>query len=262
MAKEGSAETEISCVYCGSMDNLGKDHVPPKGIFPPPRPDGLITVRACRACNGGASQDDEYLRTMLCLSQNVGESSEAQKNWTQIFRSLARPQARGMTNAFLQSMHPVQAKTWSGIYLGTMMGFSVNMERINRVIERTVRGLYFHEWKRRLPEDHIVDVFCADTLIGLPPENLTHFQQTIILPLASVDPKIIAPGVFSYRFLVAADGPASAWALTFYDRKTFLAITTPGALRARRDGFSFDGDACQSLLENTIRVEAVGCSPW
>jgi hypothetical protein len=53
-------------------------------------------------------------------------------------------------------------------------------------------------------------------------------QQKIILPVAQVQPKIIAPGVFSYRFLVAKDDPQSAvLGLTFYERKSFLGIVAP-----------------------------------
>lgn len=233
MAEEMPAASEDFCVYCGSKDDLSDDHVPPENIFPKPRPDALITVRACKTCNGGASKDDEYFRMMLCLSQDAGDSPEAQKNWAPIFRSLKRPQAQGMTKAFLKSIRPVQAMTWSGIHLGRKMGFRVEFDRIRRVIERTVRGLYFHEQKRRLPEDHVVDVFCDETLIRLPPDSLSTFQHTINLPLASVAPKIIAPGVFHYRFLIAEDGPASAWGLSFYERKPFIAITAPGAIKAQ-----------------------------
>jgi hypothetical protein len=228
MVEETAAEFEDFCVYCGSVESLEDDHVPPKGIFPKPRPNSLITVRACKSCNHRASKDDEYFRMMLCLSQDVGESPEAQKNWAAVFRSLERPEAQGMTKAFLGRIHPVQAMTWSGIHLGKKIGFDVDLERINRVIARTVRGLYFHEWKQRLPEGYDVAVHCDETLIRLPPDISAEFQRMVILPMASVEPKIIAPGVFFYRFLVAEDSPlASAWCMTFYERKTFLAITGP-----------------------------------
>lgn len=235
MAEEMPAASEDFCVYCGSKDDLSDDHVPPENIFPKPRPDALITVRACKTCNGGASKDDEYFRMMLCLSQDAGDSPEAQKNWASILHSLERPQAQGMTKSLLRSIRPVQAVTWGGIHLGVKTGFRVEFDRISRVIERTVRGLYFNEQKRRLPEGHDVVVYCDESLSRLSPDGLARFQQTINLPLAAVAPKVIAPGVFHYRFLVAEDGPASAWALSFYERKTFLAITTPKELRAVQD---------------------------
>jgi hypothetical protein len=228
MSEAVSIVPEDVCVYCGSPDNLTTDHVPPDNIFPSPKPSCLITVRACKTCNSGASKDDEHFRMMLCLSQDVGDSPEAQKNWPSIFRSLRRPEARGMTKALLESIRPVQAITGGGIHLGMRMGLKVNLERINRVVERTVRGLYFSERKQRLPAGYGVLVHCDETLKRLPPDCLEQLQQTVILPLAAVEPKIVAPGVFFYRLMMAEDNPAaSAWALTFYERRSFLAITGP-----------------------------------
>jgi hypothetical protein len=222
------------CVYCGSLENLDYDHVPPENIFPKPRPKGLITVRSCIPCNGGASKDDEYFRMMLCLNNDVGESPEAQKNWPAILRSLGREQAIGMRTALLKSIHPVQAMTWGGIYLGEMTGYDVKLDRINRVISRTVRGLYFHEQKRRMPDDHDVYVWCDETLIRLQREDYDHFQQKLIQPVMSEAPKVVAPGVFDYRFLMFDDGPGSIWLLSFYERKSFLAITGPKNLIGER----------------------------
>src|SRR5690349_7715909 len=39
--------------YCGAGGGLTDDHVPPKCLLPKPRI-GLVEVRACLACNGGA----------------------------------------------------------------------------------------------------------------------------------------------------------------------------------------------------------------
>jgi hypothetical protein len=165
---------------------------------------------------------------MLSLTQDVGESQEAQKNWEPILRSLRRPQAQGMTKALLRSIHPVDAVTWGGIHLGTWMGFNVNLERIHRVVERTARGLYYHELKRRLPDGYEVLVHSDDTLSRAPPSVLEKLRETILIPLTAISPKIIAPGVFFYRFHADQEDPGlSVWALTFYERKSFLAITGP-----------------------------------
>lgn len=40
------------------------DHVPPKGLFDTPKPDNLITVLACHACNSRHSGFDERLRVL------------------------------------------------------------------------------------------------------------------------------------------------------------------------------------------------------
>jgi hypothetical protein len=221
-------ETGDFCVYCGGRDDLTDDHVPPECIFPKPRPANLVKVRGCKSCNCGASKDDEHFRMMLCMSEEVGESTEAQKHWPVILRALRRPQASGMKTALLRSMHPVGVMTPGGLFLGTQVGFNVSLERIFRVVKRIVRGLYFKERGQRLPEGYDVLVHCDDTLISMPSAGLEHLHQRVLLPLAATDPKIIAAGVFFYRYLAAEDNPAaSAWALTFYERKSFLATVGP-----------------------------------
>src|SRR5471030_1318304 len=88
------------CVYCGATDDLSDDHIPPKNLFPKPRPLNLITVLACRVkCNGSASMDDEYFRHCLCMSEKVGRNPEAAKNRPAIFRSLENPKAPGLKKA-------------------------------------------------------------------------------------------------------------------------------------------------------------------
>ena len=99
-------EIEKVCIYCGSTENLTDEHIPPKNIFPKPRPNNiqLVTVPACKECNRGYSKDDEYFRLTLCMSQNVGDNPEARKNRDIIFRSLYRSDAKGFRNSFVKAI--------------------------------------------------------------------------------------------------------------------------------------------------------------
>ena len=50
------------CAICGKVvEKVTSDHIPPKSMFGT-KPNNLITVPACPACNGGSSADDEYFR--------------------------------------------------------------------------------------------------------------------------------------------------------------------------------------------------------
>ena len=64
------------CVYCGREAQLTSDHIPPKNLFPKPRPSNLITVPSCKRCNRSASKDDEYLRLVLVMREDVFSRSE------------------------------------------------------------------------------------------------------------------------------------------------------------------------------------------
>lgn len=48
----------IECVYCGAANPTTMDHIPPKGIFPPPRSANLTTVPCCEECNRSFDKDE------------------------------------------------------------------------------------------------------------------------------------------------------------------------------------------------------------
>ena len=67
------------CVYCGSEENITREHIPPKALFPPPKPSNLITVPACNTCNGKKSIDDEYFNWFLNVNYSVHQNNSVKK---------------------------------------------------------------------------------------------------------------------------------------------------------------------------------------
>ena len=59
------------CYLCRSTENLTSDHLPPKNLFPKPKPTNLITVPCCASCNGGFSKLDEQFRVFVSMPVNV-----------------------------------------------------------------------------------------------------------------------------------------------------------------------------------------------
>jgi hypothetical protein len=102
------------------------------------------------------------------------------------------------------------------------------------VVERTVRGLYFHEFHAPLPEDHDVMVLSDEALADLPAEQLMEYHHAVIGPLARLPARTIGNRVFSYRFTTPEQQKQvfSVWALTFFAGISFLAITGPKNLRS------------------------------
>jgi hypothetical protein len=80
------------CVNCGAAVDLTRDHVPPKNLFPKPRPE-LFTVASCRACNNGASEDDEYFRLTLSMAEGSGDHPDAKGVLPAVLRSLEHASA-------------------------------------------------------------------------------------------------------------------------------------------------------------------------
>src|SRR2546422_10376314 len=73
------AGTRELCVYCRAADADTRDHIPPQLLFPSPKPNTLITVPACNACNKCFQQDDEVLA--MFLTSLLGTNSAGMSIW-------------------------------------------------------------------------------------------------------------------------------------------------------------------------------------
>jgi hypothetical protein len=215
------------CAYCGSKDDLTTDHVPPKSLFPKPRPSNIITVPACRKCHFDTSEDDEYFRLMLLVREDVGEHPKAQANLDPIFRSLKRKEAEGLRKSFSQSISMVELHTTGGLYIGDQPVYNVDMTRIPSVVERVVRGLYFAETCNPLGRNNKVLVYDDEYFLKRP-ESCKWAEKKIVLPLATIVPKGIDDNMFLYRHFIADENPScSVWGMSFYGGVSFLCCTVP-----------------------------------
>ena len=108
----------------------------------------------------------------------------------------------------------------AGIWLGKRPAFEFDRPRIQAVIERTVRGLYLHEFGERLQNARVEDFV-------LNPEQLSDEDKAYITSLPARD---VAPDVFSYRCQRDETEPRnSGWFLMFfYPKALFFTMTTPG----------------------------------
>src|SRR5262245_66145122 len=93
------------------------DHTPPGNLFAKPRPSTLVTVPSCTSCNGGASQDDEYFRLMAALRHDL-DHVDASAALEDSFRSLQRPQARGLLTALLAATRRVEVRDRKSVVKG------------------------------------------------------------------------------------------------------------------------------------------------
>lgn len=219
-----------TCVFCGVIGDVTDDHVPPKTIFAKPRPSDLITVPGCKECNHGWSLDDEYFRTALCLSDKTKDERNATSGREAAMRSLQRRKARGFAKMFLSRTFPKDVYSPGGIYMGKRLAFTVDFERIQKVVAKITRGLFYNESGRILPQNYGVSVDSNDTLEQIDANLLHDLQKTIIKPLLSAQERIIGDGAFRYRYAIPDDGDGfvSVWALTFYRMMPFLCICGPG----------------------------------
>jgi hypothetical protein len=136
------------CYNCGAANPSTKDHVISKTLIPEPRPTNLITVPACKECNGSYSQDEEYLKDRL--SSVIGHPGHFQPQiWSKVWQSMQKPQTKGRKVGLLKDVillkQPVL--TDRGV---SAMGIRVQKTRSNRVVEKMIKGFYYHHFKKRL----------------------------------------------------------------------------------------------------------------
>lgn len=206
------------CAYCAEIRPLTDDHIPPRNLFPKPRSSNLITVPCCETCQAGWSKDDEYFRAAILSSAKVSESSLAQGAINSLVRSLSRHEQRGFSRTILESIKEVEIVTEVGIFLGKEPVFQLDIERISRVAQRIVRGLFFHEKGYAVPLGY--EVFATIQQFGLEPifEQLpeVHFPQL----------RIVQDGIFSYTFReTEEDQNSSIWFLLFYKELPLVGFT-------------------------------------
>jgi len=221
------------CAYCGGSKDLTDDHIPPKSLFPKPRPNNLVSVSACKQCHSNTSKDDEYFRIKLCLRDDAGNHPSARDNWEPLFRSLNRKEAEGLRKSFLSDIRNVQTRTPAGLYTGNRLGYDVDMSRIRKVVERIVRGFYFAEVCVPLGPNNGVKIVLNEDLLVEPKDFIEELKKTILEPLASKDAKVIGDNIFIYRYHIAEENPAvSVWGMSFYGSVPFLCFTGPDSVES------------------------------
>ena len=179
------------------------DHVPPKALFPEPRPSNMLTVPCCKKCNESFSKDDEYFRTALVSHASVGTDPNAQAVNEKLLRSMRRPEAAAMASAIRKSLHVVDIISRGGIYLGRSPAIKVNAGRINRITDRIARGLFYIIHDYPVPKGS--EVKCAfsfkNTVFSFPDEFIALYKGYW------KQPETIGENVFSYSYALCVDDP-------------------------------------------------------
>lgn len=213
------------CVYCRKTTSLTVDHIPPKNLFAPPRPSNLITVPSCLPCNNQASQDDRYFQVALALNDELGDHPDIAGISPKVVRGLNRPQEVRSKLNLLRRTKIVSRSTPSGFYYPTPL-YTVDVERLERVIERLAKGLFYYERKIILPvgyEAHGFTSILARCEASFRQELEQNFFATII---RSEPGKTIGNNVFTYwKQFFALDENVSAWVFLFYGKVMFYCVT-------------------------------------
>lgn len=215
LSKAKKLKSVLRCIYCDSTQSLDRDHIPPKLIFPKPRPSTLITVPSCRTCNRTYGFDDEYFGTILSLSIDPEESPKLKQVVDRTMRGFFRPESQRLKSSIYQNLAEVEVQTLSGVFIERRIRLTPDQIRFCSTTDRIVKGLFYHHFGRRVPPTSTV------LTIIIHPQSNTKLLESIdneldLLLRFGTRGKISE--VFAYRFLLARDSDtASIWSLNFYN---------------------------------------------
>jgi len=172
-----------SCMYCGERPGPTRDHVPPKGLFPKPRPANLVTVPCCEECRTTQTLDDEYFIRMVAMRHDVDHPA-ASKILESVHRSFTKPAKRGFNQALVRSVRYKDLHTSAGLYLGEAATYDVALDRLCNVIRRTTLGMFSEIFGHRLPDDYRCIVFAIDGFSSVGDEAAMNLRQLVNRALA------------------------------------------------------------------------------
>ena len=235
---------QVPCVYCGVRPGNTRAHVPPRCLFPKPRPLNLVTVPCCEPCRQTQTLDDEYFRNMLAMRVEVTSNPAAQQALKTVYRALARPRGWRTFHALVRSMRGIELRLPSGLYIGEATACDADLQRLDGVIHRMMLGLYWHEFDERLPHSHVTRVYSAD---GIPAADRVNTEMfaTLFKQALGGSRRIIGHDVFAYCCVEACprhggqrlscpcgDGPAPkrACATRHGPRRTVVPTAVPGTI--------------------------------
>lgn len=210
--------TEI-CYLCGyalgkSSHKLDRDHVPPKRFFPKKirkqKNTNLLTVPVHRECNISYQSDEDYF--INSIAPLAGDTTCGKLVLEDLSRSFGRPAGKRLGESVLNEFE----KRPSDLYLPKgKVAKRYNGTRVRRVLWKIIRGLFYIEYCRYLPEN---TKNCVDLIddVNLVSDELNY--------VGSKPSRGAYPCVFDYRYRSFPEiGNFHLWVLLFWQKILIVA---------------------------------------
>ena len=208
-----------NCFLCGAEGADSDDHNPPESLYykdePPKGP--LFKVRAQEKCQNAYSGDEDYFVKGIC-TVCFKDNAAWRKYWNDVSIAIKSPGAKKIRALLSNSIVPVPIRTKAGIYLGMTNALQLDAMKIDNIIWKIMRAIYFkhcpgvapksfsreihlYEWDQTAQESLIE--FFRDQQVQL--EFHTHGNHE----------------EFQYAFGRSPNYELIMWALIFYNRLMF-----------------------------------------
>ncbi|MDE2137025.1 MAG: hypothetical protein KGJ68_06275 [Gammaproteobacteria bacterium] len=182
----------------------------------------LIAVPSCWRCNDKFARDDELLRDVLVSATLHVDMPELAAPRAAMTRSLARKQFAGPIKRMIGRKTRTYAPLGGSPVLQPAWALPVDRARLERVLQRIVRGLFFHETGRRIPSDYLITA-ADQNLVNSAPTYDRPFFANIIASALEGEQRAVGGRRFGYCYRVLRDDPlGSVWLLSFLGQLVFL----------------------------------------
>jgi hypothetical protein len=206
-------KTKISkCYLCGQVLNqrVNDDHVPPKQFYPQnirkKYNPNLLTLPTHQSCNKVYQKDEDYfVHSLGPLAQGSYSGNEI---WRDLSNQIKRPQGKIIYKMILKEFDPNP----SGLTLpGKKAIKRFKPERIWGIVWKIIRGLFFYETGKFLPEA-TPKVFKIVSQAEEPSPEFAYVRDT--------SSKGRYRGIFDYKFATFAvnNNMLHLWALLLWDK--------------------------------------------
>jgi hypothetical protein len=210
------------CMFCGADQSLGpmnKEHFVPRCLWSGQLPKFMKTCPAHVRCNSGFSSDEAYFRDLLVIDAAAGDHPEVKKLQAKIYRKL-RKRPGEMSEIFKgAAVRPLH--TESGLFIGRRPTIVVDYKRLDRVLAKVMKGMFYTIKGYPLPQGHRIGVHPMNSRVSSRPDVLQ-----LVGSLGSVNS--FGDDVFYCRTATdRTEGDRFIGLMQFYCCQTFLGLAYP-----------------------------------
>ncbi len=197
-----------NCYLCGSTVKLTKDHIPPKNLFPSPKPTNLATVLCCKKCNEKYTLVDESFR--IFVSSTLNRSKAGQWIWDNKVMNSSFRRSSNLKMATRKSLVPIKAQINGQIMPATGMTYPI--KKAKKYLTRLTKGFtrYFNpEIDYSKAKFKVMNIIPNRQIVDMLYQKFFYVEK--------------GEGVFRmWRMFVKGQEPMSIWVFVFYDDLMFM----------------------------------------
>jgi hypothetical protein len=164
---------------------------------------------------------------MIVMKEELEGLDSAKKVLESVHRSFEREEMKAFNMKLAKSVMDVEVRTASGLYVGVKPAYQVDLKRLDMVVSRTTRGLYWFFFGDRLRDNHVCSTYCLDGFRNADDATISQLKNWIQVA-KSGDSKTYGDPVYKVWVARSIESQqVTIWFHLLYDRVGFISLTHP-----------------------------------